>query len=230
VVADDQANFDERVRGPRSRAHTSSKAVIAMHMVIAMPRLKPFYGGLVISLAETALGLKLITESDLLRLKAIARLHARGLPSDVSWDDLLQEAFARVMSGSRRKPEGLSMVAFLAGVMRSLRAEHWRRVHLDPRDLYAPRRLDDSDILRGLEPRDPSPDPERSLIAWQELGNIYRLFADDPVALQIVMGLAEGLSPEEIRGQSGISKTDYDSARRRMRRALLREGLTCEKK
>lgn len=59
-----------------------------------MPQLKPFYAGLVISLAETALALELVTEVDLLKLKAIARLHARGLPPDVSWDDLLQEAFA----------------------------------------------------------------------------------------------------------------------------------------
>jgi DNA-directed RNA polymerase specialized sigma24 family protein len=180
-----------------------------------MRQLKAFYGGLVISLAETALALELVTESDLLRLKAIARVHARGLPADVSWDDLLQEAFARVMSGSRKKPAGISMVAFLSGVMRSLRTQHWRRVQHESQ----------------LEPDDAAPDPERVFMAWQEMQSITRLFANDPVALQIVMGLAEGLSPEEIRKMGGICKTDYDSARRRMRRALLREGLTsCEKK
>ena len=196
-----------------------------------MPQLKPFYGGLVFLPAETALALNLVTETDLLRLKAIARLHARGLPADVSWDDLLQEAFARVISGSRRKPEGISMVVFLSGVMRSLRSEHWRRAQLQSRNPYAPRTLlRDSHTSQELEPTDPTPDPERSMIAWQEMARVNRLFADDPLALQIVLGLAEGLSPEEIRKMSGISKTDYDSARRRMRRALLREGLTCEKK
>jgi DNA-directed RNA polymerase specialized sigma24 family protein len=180
-----------------------------------MRQLKAFYGGLVISLAETALALKLVTENDLLRLKAIARVHARGLPPDVSWDDLLQESFARVMSGSRKKPQAVPMVAFLSGVMRSLRTEHWRRVQLESQ----------------LEPGGAAPDPERAVIAWQEMQSIIRLFAEDHVALQIVMGLAEGLSPEEIRTMLGISKTEYDSARRRMRRALLREGLTsCEKK
>jgi RNA polymerase sigma-70 factor (ECF subfamily) len=163
-------------------------------------------------------------------LKAIARLHARGLPADVSWDDLLQEAFARVISGSRRKPEGVAMVVFLSGVMRSLRSEHWRRAQLESRDSHALRRLRDVQDSQELEPTDPTPDPERSMIAWQEMARINRLFADDPVALQIVLGLAEGLSPDEIRKMSGICKTDYDSARRRMRRALLREGLTCEKK
>jgi DNA-directed RNA polymerase specialized sigma24 family protein len=196
-----------------------------------MPQLKAFYGGLVISLAETALALKLVTETDLLRLKAIARVHARGLPAHVSWDDLLQEAFARVMSGARKKPDGVTMVAFLSGVMRSLRTEHWRRVQLESPDWSVRRRLRDFGNTLESETDGADPGPERALIAWQEMQSIARLFADDPLALQIVSGLAEGLSPEEIRKASGICKTDYDSARRRMRRALLREGLTsCEKK
>jgi hypothetical protein len=51
--------------------------------------------------ADAALTLKVVSESDLLRLKTIARIYARGLPADVGWADLLQEAFARVLDGSR---------------------------------------------------------------------------------------------------------------------------------
>jgi RNA polymerase sigma-70 factor (ECF subfamily) len=68
------------------------------------------------------------------------------------------------------------------------------------------------------------------LSARQELTAIERLFADDPAALKIIAGLGLGLSAEQIRIATGIPKTDYDSARRRMRRTLLREGLTCEPK
>ncbi|HEV7138008.1 MAG TPA: hypothetical protein VGN43_15320 [Steroidobacteraceae bacterium] len=57
---------------------------------------------------------------------------------------------------------------------------------------------------------------------------IKQLFAQDAQALKIIDGLGEGLSAEQIRDATGLSKTDYDSARRRMRRKLLREGLTCE--
>ena len=63
-----------------------------------------------------------------------------------------------------------------------------------------------------------------------ELADVLRLFAEDAVALQIIAGLGEGRSAEQIRVAAGISKTDYDSARKRMRRSLLREGLTCERK
>jgi DNA-directed RNA polymerase specialized sigma24 family protein len=184
--------------------------------------------GRVLRPAETALALKLISRMDFLRLKSIARWHARGLPPDVTWDDLLQEAVTRVLIGSRRQPEGVTMVAFLAGVMRSLRNEHWRRARQGLRSRDTLRIDQPHDLSRELALRDPAPDLEQSLIAREQLDAIEQLFAGDSVALRIVAGLAEGRSAGQIRAATGISKTDYDSARRRMRRALLREGLTCE--
>src|SRR5580692_4085091 len=81
--------------------------------------------------ALRAVAMKLVTDCDLLRLKVIARLHGRSLPPDMSWQDLLQEAFTRVLDGSRAIPPGVPTVAFLAGVMRSIKAEHWRRRRRD---------------------------------------------------------------------------------------------------
>jgi DNA-directed RNA polymerase specialized sigma24 family protein len=191
-----------------------------------MARVPPLVDTRIVRPAETALALGLVGPADLLRLKTIARLHARGLPPDVSWEDLLQEALTRVLVGTRRQPEGVSMVAFLAGIMRSLKSEHWRRARGRPgsRDALAlDRPCDDP---REIELLDPSPDPERSLVARQELAAIQRLFEQDTVALQIIAGLGNGLSPEQIRAAYGITDTDYDSARKRMRRRLLREGLT----
>lgn len=190
------------------------------------PPMPPLSYGQDLAPTHTALALDLVTEMDLLRLKSIARLYARGMPPDVAWDDLLQEAITRVLTGKRVKPEDISMVAFLGGVMRSLRADHIRR---------ARRGLDDS--LRLSPPHeaeqevlDPTSDPERMLIATEELDKIRQLFADDLVALQIIDGLAEGLEAEQIRARYGITKTEYDSARKRMRRRLLREGLTCARR
>ena len=184
----------------------------------------------VIAPTETALALKLVTEMELLRLKVIARLHARGLPPDVAWDDLLQEALTRYLTGARQRPDGVPIVAFLAGVMRSVRADHLRRAKRAAGEGGALRLDQDGDESQAVELRDPAPDPERALIAAQELLEIKRLFADDAVALQIIDGLAEGLPAEEIRAVKRISRIDYDSARKRMRRCLLREGLTCQRK
>jgi DNA-directed RNA polymerase specialized sigma24 family protein len=177
--------------------------------------------------AETALALKLITRMDFLRLKSIARLHARGLPPDVSWDDLLQEAFTRVIGGSRRKPTGVNMVAFLAGIMRSLRADHWRRARGGPGAPQTLRIDHERDLSHQPELRDAGVDLEHSLIAQEQLDSLQALFAGDTVILGIIECLAEGHSPAQIRAILRISKTDYESGRKRLRRALLKEGLTC---
>jgi DNA-directed RNA polymerase specialized sigma24 family protein len=174
---------------------------------------------------EVVRALELASEMDLLRLKALARLHARGLPPDVGWDDLLQEALTRVLTGARQAPRGISLVAFVAGIMRSLKSEHWRRVAKGGLDVE---RLTRRAAL-ATELVDTAADPERSMIAHQQLTAIERLFAGDPVALRIIEGLCQGLTAEQIRRAFDIGKTDYDSARKRIRRCLLREGLTCGK-
>ena len=119
------------------------------------------------------------------------------------------------------------MVAFIAGIMRSLRSEHWRRVAGRTGRISGARAGRASAEAREAALRDAAPDPERALSAVQELKAIEKLFADDPVVLRIIAALGEGLTAEQIRIAMGLSKTDYDSARKRMRRCLLREGLTC---
>jgi len=192
-----------------------------------MPQIPQLADNRVLRPAEVALALNLISRMDFLRLKAIARLHARGLPPDVSWDDLLQEAFTRALVGSRRKPHSVPMVAFLAGIMRSLRTEHWRRVRGGPASCETMRIDHQRDLSRAAELRDPASDIEQSLLASEQIEALERLFAGDLVVLGIIAGLAEGRSAAQIRSAMGISKTDYDSGRKRLRRTLLREGLTC---
>ncbi len=111
---------------------------------------------------------ELVNDMDLLRLKANAKLLARGLAPEVQWWDLLQEAFARVLSGHRGRPPDVPVDAFITGVMRSIRSQYWRR------------------MSRGSQE------------------NATEISAN------------------------GFSKTTYDSARKRMRRTLLREGLRVE--
>ncbi len=172
--------------------------------------------------AAEALANGLVSKTDLLRLKAIARYHACGLPPEVDWSDLLQEAFARVLAGTRLHSPDVPFIAFVAGVMRSIKTEYWRRISREAaerRQLLARHGRADSIEL------DSAPNPERELLALEQLAAIEALFADDPEATTIIVGLAEGLTPEEIRTNYEMTKTEYDSTRRRMRRALLREGL-----
>ena len=168
------------------------------------------------STAGIARALAALSETDLLRLKAIARLRARDLPPDVGWSDLLNEAVARALDGTRQCPPGVGIIAFLAGIMRSIASEHWRRLRRET-GIFA--------LSDGEGEADPAPDPERTLAAVQALATLDALFAGDLAASQILAGLAGGLSAGEIREMYGLSETDYDSTRKRMRRLLLKHGI-----
>jgi RNA polymerase sigma-70 factor (ECF subfamily) len=166
--------------------------------------------------------LRALSDADLVRLKALARLWSRGLPGGVTWTDILNEAILRALDGTRRWPQGVPLLAFLGGVMRSLCDDHWRRAR---RHVRWPAPTDDDDTPMDDRP-DTAADPERVCAAAQALGAVHRLFADDAVALRIIAGLAEGLTAREICRVYGLAERDYDSARKRMRRALLRCGLS----
>ena len=161
---------------------------------------------------DVGAALAALSEEDLLRLRAIAKLRARSLPDGMSWSDLLHEAVLRALTGGRPWPPGVSLLAFLAGVMRSLCDEQWRRYRRQDR-LPAP---NDSGGAG---------DPERACAAAEALTAIQRLFASDEAALKVITGLISGMAAEDIRRHYNLTAVKYDTTRRRIRRTLLRHGL-----
>jgi RNA polymerase sigma-70 factor (ECF subfamily) len=173
--------------------------------------------------AAIARAIQSLSEGDLLRLKALARLRARSLPG-IEWADILNETIMRALSGTRRWPPGVPIISFLAWSMRSVCDEFWRKTRRERRvivstegtsDHWTPHQADES----------PHADPERTAAAVQMLAVLDALFARDETALKIISGLEDGLSAAEIRLRYGLSETEYDSARKRMRRTLLRHNL-----
>ncbi|MFE1602001.1 RNA polymerase sigma factor [Methylobacterium sp. ID0610] len=166
---------------------------------------------------DLAEALAALSDADLVRLEAVARLRARSVPG-LDPADLLHEAVLRALSGARHRPPGLPLTVFLAGCMRSLCQDHWRRLQRERRVMVAA-----GETRVEAEP-DPAPqaDPERVLAAAQALRALRGLFERDATVLAILDGLAQGATPPEIRSRYGLSETTYDTARRRMRRALLR--------
>ncbi|KMO34899.1 hypothetical protein VQ03_22820 [Methylobacterium tarhaniae] len=136
-------------------------------------------------------------------------MRARRLPG-IEWPDILHEAIVRALDGTRRWPPGVPILVFLAGCMRSI--EHDLR-----------RRLAQERAWREQDPTDrEGADPERAVAAAQALGAIVALFSGDETVLRIIEGMSYGCSAAEIRARHGLSRTDYDTARKRLRRALLR--------
>jgi DNA-directed RNA polymerase specialized sigma24 family protein len=169
---------------------------------------------------DVGAALKALSDDDLLRLRVLARHRARGLPGGVAWSDLLHEAVVRALEGTRRWPPGVPLLAFLAGIMRSLGDEQWRRRR---REGTLPQ-LEDKTAATLIHTA-PEVDPERVYAASEALAAVDRLFASDTAAMKVIAGLTNGLEAEEIQGHYDLSAVEYDTARRRMRRTLLRHGL-----
>ena len=68
------------------------------------------------STETVARALAALTPSDLVRLKRLAQLRARLLPG-LEWEELLNEALLRALDGSRRWPEGVPLLSFIAGII-----------------------------------------------------------------------------------------------------------------
>lgn len=119
-----------------------------------------------------------LTPPDLVRLKRLAQLRARMLPG-LEWDELLNDALLRALDGSRRWPEGVPLLVFLAGIMRSL---------VDGR-VHQRRRLAERALASG-EARVAAP-PDAQLHARQCLAATTQFFAGDPDVLALIAVLAQ---------------------------------------
>jgi hypothetical protein len=153
-----------------------------------------------------------LSDSDLLRPKALAGLWSRGLPGAMGWSDVLHEAIVRALSGARRWPAGVPILAFLSGIMRSICEDQWRRDKLELDIFASDRHLGSEDDIEA------TCDPEQALNAAQALAAINKLFAAD-TASRMACRHPKSASTTACRN------VEYDAARKRMRRALLRHGI-----
>ncbi len=172
----------------------------------------------VASREEVVLALQSLSEADLLRLKQLAKLRCIGLHV-MDWEDLLNEAVTRVLAGSRRWPRRVPFVAFMAQTFRSISSEEWHRLELA--NTSSESDLSDSDGESVLESAALDPiHPGREVFARKALEEIEALFSDDPSAMAVLQGFAQGYTPDEIMGQNGFTTTQYATLQRRIRRKL----------
>ena len=168
--------------------------------------------------ADVARAIHSLTDADLVRLRALARLWTRGLPGGLAWSDILHEAIARALDGSRKCRPACRSSPSCPGSCAASASTSGGASSRVPADRARRRR-------RRLCAAHDARDPERMLAAAQRLAAIHRLIAGDAPALKIIAGLAEGLMPDEICRRYALSEREYDTTRKRMRRALLRRGL-----
>jgi hypothetical protein len=162
--------------------------------------------------------------ADHLRLRRVARIamHGTGLtdPAELIVEAVTTAYLAASKQGGRRWPKGVPFMAYLVMTIRGIasdarRSFRWQALgeNLDSEDDEG-RTID---LLCAPSAEDTWADEqERSELA----ASVQAHFKDDPQILAIIEGLLQGMTAPEIRQQRGMTGTEYDSARRRMRRNL----------
>jgi DNA-directed RNA polymerase specialized sigma24 family protein len=153
------------------------------------------------------------------RLRTIAVIYSRT--GRLDGEDLLQEAFARALDGSRKCPVNVAIVKFLAEVMRSLASDSAKARGRHPESRALPL-ADETGLL--FDPPDCRPTAEQELEGRREIDRIraavLKLFADDLVAQTVAEGMMEGMEGEELRATTDLSTTGFASTRRLIRRRI----------
>lgn len=157
---------------------------------------------------------------------------ARALGSSLTGEELVQEAMKRVLDGSRPWPEGVPLIGFLAGVMRSI--ADGDRAKAEVSETRRPRSIFGQDGAMVIDRADDASSPEEQVAEAEECARvregIAQLFADDYDAQILLEGIIEGLEGEALRALTGLDPTAYASKRklisRRLAKLKAREGLS----
>jgi RNA polymerase sigma factor (sigma-70 family) len=181
-----------------------------------------------------------LTPADTERIDQSARnrIYAIGRAANGrSHDDLTQEAFARILDGTRHwyKDNGVSFSDWLVGAIYSIASEwagHRKRNKKQPNYALLESVLSKTDDDgKRISPFDgiqePSPNAEEELIdAEREAENkalaekIEATFADDEKASILLMGFQDGMDAPTIRAEFGMSDEDYRTTMRRIQRRV----------
>jgi hypothetical protein len=161
-----------------------------------------------------------LSAMELVRLERFAKYRIRGLgmkAAGKTYEDLLSEAFTLTLSGARQwNPDNVHLVGYLCGVMRSI-SSHWGRSTVHEREW-----TEFAGSAEGEHLHSPIPDGEREASAKQEIDRIRGHFANDEMVLQLLRAISQGLKGPEIQAQMNISKTDFETIFRRLRRGAER--------
>lgn len=187
---------------------------------------------------EVIQAIESLSPADHLRLIKAARICIGGTDYKEPME-ILNEAFTRTLNGAvdgpghkRRWQRKVEFVAFLIVTMEGLASDsrdsalQTKTAHLEG---MVPEGGTVEQVLGGLghthaealtQVLDDEDDARRAAKAQEALTLIYDHFADDQEVLWIIEGLKDDTPPAEVRRLSGMTQTQYETAKRRIRRAM----------
>jgi len=161
------------------------------------------------------------TAADMARVVAIATYYAQGLRR-LNHEDLLQEAFAKLLAGERVWPQGLPARAVLQRVHHSIASNHRTKAdYLLAED--AGRGDSEEAAFAGdvtAQMRRTAPGPERAVEAGAELDALAEAVRGDEEVELLVEAWGDGLRGRDAMRELGWDAKTHDAARKRLIRRL----------
>ena len=170
-----------------------------------------------LSEAEIRKEINSLTAGERTKLIKIARYYGKGRISFEEPDELVHEAICRILDGTRKWPRDLEKIRFLAGVIKSIAGDTKRALRQAlgwTVPLNEEREV--GEARRGL--MDYEGTQARGIRAKLDVKRIMTLFDDDPIAQKILMLMADGTRGEDIARALGLTPTEYESKRKKIRR------------
>ena len=172
--------------------------------------------------AEIEAAISALTLAELEQLGNVAEFYARALSArgaGISGDDLVQEAIIRTCTGKRRWPTSVRFITYLLATVRSIASAAMKK--LKDQRLTA---LDPSEDEIGNElAARLIPDLGHHARVVAETERIEQLFADDERVLLLMEGLKDGMLGPALQVALKLSKTEYETAMKRLRRGARRK-------
>lgn len=163
---------------------------------------------------EVECALRNLTDEDIYRLEKAA-LFLVGNNSITNPRKILRETIKSALSGDRHWCTEVKFMTFLQQALRS-NADNY---HKKQRRMYR--------LLKAGNVGDEGKSPEEKLLMYEHevlvkkrYDEVWKIFKDDNVVESIFLGREEEMKPQEIMDTFDISKTEYNSALRRIRRKI----------
>ena len=173
-------------------------------------------------------------EQAIVGLSDIEWIRLRKMASGRLWgtrlgdpDALINETIELLIVGKRTWNVGMAFVPWMNSAMKSV-ANNLRTLKRQPEVVLAADLVGGGDNLpeeafdiigeAGETPLDALLTQEARALAEKDLAKIEERFKDDQEVGWILMGLAEGIGASDIQAMGEITQTQYETARKRLRR------------
>ena len=166
--------------------------------------------GAVLTKAQVRTAIDSLTQAGWVRLSAIAR--GRSRVCKIPPEDLLQTALERLLSGQRTCPCDEPIEKVIVSSIWSIASSQKKSNKVDP--------LFNADDLELASEPETINEPEAACLAQKQLEEVFALFANDPLAKDVLTAKALGMAPAETKALLDIDATTYDSTLKRIARRL----------